>query len=102
MGCDVPAGHVLYAFEHAVVLANTSQSNSRTSIELAVFDKDVKRVSLWRNRIITIVHRPATEGNVISVNGIGAIGIDSVGLDDVSETQPCQSSMNLPQLWMYC
>lgn len=75
MSCDISTSHILDRLELAIHLADASKRNSGSSVEITVLDKDVGRVCLWRNCIVTIVHGPPAEGNVVGIDCVTTIGI---------------------------
>lgn len=70
---DIATSHVFDRFELAIHLTDAPKSDTRSSVELAVFDKDVGRVCFWRDRIVAVVYNPPTEGDVVGVNSVGPI-----------------------------
>ena len=77
MRSDVATGDVLYPLVYPIILSDASNSNARTSVEDTVFNENVGRVCLWRNRIITVVDKPSSEGDVVREESISAIGVYS-------------------------
>jgi hypothetical protein len=75
MSCDVSTSHILNRLELAVHLTDASKRNSRSPVEVAIFDEDICRVCLRRNGIIAIVYGPPTEGDVVGIDCVTAIGV---------------------------
>jgi hypothetical protein len=82
---DVATSHILDRLELAIHLTNASKCNSRSSVELTVFDEDVCRVCFWRNAIVTVIHCPSSEGDVIGIDNVRPICITFSCQQDVLE-----------------
>jgi hypothetical protein len=75
VSCDVSTSHILNRLELAVHLTDASKRNSRSPVEVAIFDEDICRVCLRRNCIIAIVYGPPAEGDVVGIDRVTTIGI---------------------------
>lgn len=57
------------------VLTDTTDCYSEPGVEVAIFDEDVGGVCLYRDGIIAVIDRPATERDVIRVDRIRTISL---------------------------
>jgi hypothetical protein len=56
-------------------LTDAANGNAEAHIEVTIFDQDVGTVGLHGNRVISVGDIPTTEGDIICVDHINAIGI---------------------------
>lgn len=68
---DVTSSDVFNVFESVIILTDTANSNAQTHIEVTVFDQNVGTVGLHGDRVISVGHAPATEGNIVRIHGVG-------------------------------
>lgn len=67
---DVTSSDVFNVLESVIVLTDTANSNAQTHIEVTVFDQNVGTVGLHGDRVISVGHAPATEGNIVRIHGV--------------------------------
>lgn len=73
---DVASSDVFDNLIHPIILTNAADRNAQAGVEVAVFDEDVRTVGFRADGIVPIVDSPSTEGNVIRVNSVSAVGVE--------------------------
>lgn len=56
-------------------MTNTPDGYTKPRVEITVFNENIGRIGFHRDGIITIVYRPATEGDIIRIDSISTIGL---------------------------
>ena len=65
--------------DNLTVLTDATNSNTKTSVEIAVLDQNVGAVCLHSNRVISIGDIPAAEGDVVCIYSVGTVSLVNDG-----------------------
>ena len=61
--------------ESPVVLADAPKGDSKTVVQLAVCERDIRTVGLQRETVVAIIHRPVVKRNVRRPDCVSTVGI---------------------------
>ncbi|KAG9967200.1 pectin lyase-like protein, partial [Aureobasidium melanogenum] len=75
VGADVASSDIFDDFESVVVLTNAANCDTKTHIEVTVFNQDVGAVGFQGDGIISVSDVPATEGDVVCVDCVRAVDV---------------------------
>lgn len=60
----IPHPHPLNTLPHILILADTPDSNTKTTMEKRVFDDDIGRIRLETDTVVAVVDFPVLEGDM--------------------------------------